>query len=176
MGNIKRMKYANPTSIQALLDSPVGRRNREVIEKAQGKAPVDYSATAIRARNTEKLKPKARIRQSSKPLLNKLETRYLLYLGAQRDTHGCFVGRIESQAVKFKLGNGVTFQPDFFCFDWPWVGENSMPTAWDVKGPHAWEDSIVKLKVFATQYPEIRVVLAWWDKDGMVWREQRILA
>jgi hypothetical protein len=110
-------------------------------------------------------KPKKRIRQSSKPLLNKLESEFLLQLKAW------YPFTFHCQAIKFKIGNGVTFCPDIVCFNWNSHGSLAV---WEVKGPHAWDDSIVKLKVFASTYPDIAVHLAWKDKKLGAFRVQDI--
>lgn len=110
--------------------------------------------------------PKKRIRQSSKPVMNKLEAEFLEQLKAW------YPSKFYAQSVKFKIGNGVTFCPDIFCFHWNNGGDAA---AWEVKGPHAWDDAIVKLKCFASVYPEIRVHLAWKDKKLGSFRVQDIL-
>jgi hypothetical protein len=45
--------------------------------------------------------------------------------------------------------------------------------AWEVKGPHSWDDSIVKLKVAAHEWRAIRFVLIW--KENGRWQQQEIL-
>lgn len=106
---------------------------------------------------------KKRIRQSEKPLLNKIETEFLGELKKLFPGHP-----IKAQSVRLRLGNSVTFTPDFLVFH-----PNRSPTAWEVKGPFAREDAIVKLKVAAFEYPEIGFFLVW-KKDGE-WRKQKIL-
>lgn len=106
----------------------------------------------------EKEKKPQRIRQNAKPLLNKLEAEYLRILQVRR------VG-VRSQAITLKLANGVRYTPDFFQLD--------SVEAWEVKGRHAWEDSLIKLKFAAKEYPEIRFTLVW-KEDGQ-WKEQTVL-
>lgn len=142
-----------------------------VLYKGQWCHPSRVPSGALRRdatpNNLEKFKdcPLKRIRQSSKPLMNKLETEFLEQLKAW------YPSKFYAQSVKFKLGNGVTFCPDIFCFNWN--GEGA--AAWECKGPHAWDDSIVKLKCFAALYPEIKVHLAWKDKKLGAFRVQDIL-
>jgi hypothetical protein len=119
-------------------------------------------------------KPK-RMRQRTKPLLNKLESAFLNLL-----FHRCQFTKIHCQAIRFQLANGMAYTPDLFAFDWPDHDESSgnpvtWPHAWEIKGPHAWDDSIAKLKMAAKLYPEITWILAWKDKVTGQWQEQRVL-
>jgi hypothetical protein len=114
--------------------------------------------------------PGKRIRQSSAPKMNKLESEYFAILSAQFPNYP----RPHAQAVRFQLANGVTFTPDIFCFHWPDIEGPATPTAFEVKGRHAWDDAIVKLKVAASAYPEVRWVLVW--KPGATWSEQKVLS
>jgi len=86
----------------------------------------------------------AMVRQSSKPLLNQLETEFLGHL------RGFGWKIILCQSVKLRLGNGVWYTPDFITSG---DGDDYPLVVWEVKGEHVWEDSIVKLKVAAGQYP-----------------------
>jgi len=113
-----------------------------------------------------------RIRQSSKPVMNKLEQEYFDILSAQYPNYP----RPRAQAVRFKLCNGVTFTPDIFCASWPsefGPVSPATPTAFEVKGKHAWDDAIVKIKMAAHEWLEIRWVLAW--KESGEWKTQLIL-
>lgn len=118
------------------------------------------------------LAPKKRIRQSTKPILNKLEREWFDKLVLQAIQ--CGLPRPHAQAFTVRLANGVRYTPDCFHFDWPSFGEPNRPTAWEVKGPWMTDDAVCKVKMFATAYPEIRVIMVWRDKGG-IWQEQRIL-
>jgi hypothetical protein len=48
------------------------------------------------------------------------------------------------------------------------------PTAWEVKGPRSWDDALVKIKVAATAYPEVKWLLVW--KHNGRWEHQEVLA
>lgn len=109
-----------------------------------------------------------RIRQSDKPLMNKLEAEWFAIINAQFPNYP----RPRAQTVTIRLANGVRYTPDMFAFSWP-SDRGSCPTAWEVKGKHAWDDAIVKLKVAATSFPEIRFVLVW--KNGGEWRQQEVM-
>ncbi len=111
--------------------------------------------------------PPKRLRQSSKPLLNKLEGEWLEMLKSTLwDTTV-----IWSQALRFKLGNGIWYKPDFVTFS---TLVNFNVTCWEVKGPKAFRGGFENLKVAASLYPEIRWVLVWKDKHG-IWQEQAVL-
>ena len=113
-------------------------------------------------------KPPKRIRQSSKPLLNGLETEYFEKL--KEFFPSC---KIYPQAIRFKLGNGIAYKPDLVCFDWD-CGDKARVKCWEVKGPHAFRGGFENLKVAAGLYSEINWVLVWKDEKGR-WCEQAIL-
>ena len=101
-----------------------------------------------------------RIRQDSKPLMNKLETEYanrLLVLHPGINWH--------PQSVTLRLANGLRYTPDFFSF--------ALCKVVEVKGKWVDGDSFPKLKMAASVYSELSFVLAW-KQDG-VWKEQNIL-
>lgn len=106
-----------------------------------------------------------RIRQSKKPLLNKLETEFFEYL------NGTTTARIYPQAVTFRLANGVRYTPDLFSFGCHWYGEIK-PVAWEVKGPWFTDDAKVKIKLFAAAYLDIVVLLC--SKEDGRWYMQRV--
>lgn len=108
-------------------------------------------------------KPK-RIRQSSKPLMNKLETEYFEVLKQRKH-----IENIRAQSITFRLANGCRFTPDLTCN----LAISQRQLAIDVKGEHAWEDALVKIKVAASTYPEIQWFLVW--KENGVWQEQAVL-
>lgn len=103
-----------------------------------------------------------RIRQSSNPLLNKLETEF--HERIKRDAN---LSNIRPQARRYKLGNGIWFKPDFTA------SCDGRETAWEVKGPHAFRGGLENLKVAAHQWPEVRWILAW--KVNGQWMEQEVL-
>lgn len=108
--------------------------------------------------------PPKRIRQSSKPLLNKLEQRFFDHLCLQHK-------HLYAQAITFRLANGVRYTPDVFCFDWVWQHE-TRNVAWEVKGGWFTDDAKVKIKLFAAAYPEILVLLVSDDKATGMWTNQ----
>lgn len=116
------------------------------------------------------IKTVKRIRQDTKPLMNKLEREWFGIINAQFPNYP----RPRAQAITLKLANGVRYTPDFFAFLWPVDAQPSSPTAWELKGKHVWDDAIVKLKVAATTFPEIRFLLVW--KDHGDWHQQPVLS
>jgi len=110
-------------------------------------------------------KPPKRIRQSSKPLLNKLETEYLAVLAR---TEAVRPETIVAQGMRFQLGNGIWYKPDFSC-----LSKGGSMWAIEVKGPHAFRGGFENLKVAAHLYPWINWQLAWKVKSQ--WNHQTIL-
>ena len=107
-------------------------------------------------------KPKTRIRQSSKPLMNKLETRAKAWIELR---YG--IG-IYTQAIRWRLGNGIWYKPDFAL-----VNFDRQLICFEVKGPHAFRGGFENLKVAAGLYPLIWWRLLW--EDNGQWQEQTIL-
>lgn len=103
-----------------------------------------------------------RIRQSSEPLLNKLETAFWNEYLKLRHPFA------RAQSIKFRLGNGISYKPDFVDLSAQKV------QAWEVKGPHAFRGGFENLKVAAGLYYEVRWVLAW-KQDGQ-WQQQEVLS
>jgi len=115
------------------------------------------------AQPTPEPQPPVRVRQDHRPLLNCLESEFLELLKREYTI-------VIPQSLRFKLGNGVWYKPDFIA--WPaWV--NSQMKAFEVKGPHMFRGGIENLKVAAHQYPMIKWVLSW--KEDGVWRHQEIM-
>jgi hypothetical protein len=114
--------------------------------------------------------PAKRVRQSTKPLMNKLETEFYERI---RNLYPNFPP-VRCQAKRFKLGNGIWYRPDFTASQWPAPTGPAVETAWEVKGPHAFRGGLENLKVAAGLYPEICWLLVWKDSTGQ-WNEQRIL-
>jgi hypothetical protein len=54
--------------------------------------------------------------------------------------------------INLELANGCRYRPDA----WVVYGKPLQLLAYEVKGRHAWDDSVVKLKVAARAYPWIR--------------------
>jgi hypothetical protein len=106
--------------------------------------------------------PARRIRQSTKPRSNKLEAEFGMILRARYPESPLW-----EQAITFRLANGVRYSPD-------WVRYSGVDMCcYEVKGRHIWDDSICKLKMAASVYPQI----AWFlcDKPDGHWRECRVL-
>jgi hypothetical protein len=109
-----------------------------------------------------------RLRQDSKPLLNKLETEFYNNI---KDLHPGLP--VRAQAKIYRLANGLTLRPDFTASGWPDQNDILIETAWEVKGPWVDGDAFGKLKMAASVWPEVRWILVW-KEDGQ-WREQIIL-
>lgn len=109
-----------------------------------------------------KPKPAKRVRQSSKPLMNKLENDFYKYLLANFTAN-----LIKIQSLRFKLGNGIWYKPDF-------VITSAWTQCYEVKGPHAFRGGFENLKVAAGLYAELKWLLVWKDEAG-TWQKQVIL-
>lgn len=145
----------NPKIRQQVLDTLTtgGRAGSSLppIEKPRGKAP-------------------RRLRQKSKPLLNKLETEYFNLIEHKFPNFP----PIRAQAKTFRLCNGVRYTPDLSCSYWPVEDGPSTETCWEIKGPKSWDDAIVKIKMAAHEFPEICWRFVWKD-PAKGWIEQRVL-
>lgn len=119
----------------------------------QPEAVVAQSATPV----------KKRIRQDTKPLMNKLEMEYFHCL-MKTFPDGC---KVLPQAMRFRLANGLWFKVDFIV-----SGYHGL-YGYEVKGPHAFRGGFENLKMAATTYPWIKWFLVW--KDGGIWQEQEVL-
>lgn len=106
--------------------------------------------------------PKKRIRQSAKPLLNKLETEFKEWYERTTDY------TVMCQAMRFRLGNSIWYKPDFTH-----LNAFGSLTCIEVKGPHAFRGGFENLKVAAGLYPQFAWKL-WWKENG-VWTRQDIL-
>lgn len=108
-------------------------------------------------------RPGKRIRQASKPLLNKLEQEAMDMLHARFP-----YSKFQPHAMKLELANGSWYCPDIIEFP-----KEPPLHIYEVKGKHSWDDAIVKLKVAARTWQEFHWWLMW--KEGEVWKSQRVL-
>jgi len=121
--------------------------------------------------------PSRRIQQHSKSKLTQLEQQALEWLkrGYQTDYY------LRPHAIRFELANGCLYTPDIIGQPTPYLPEPTQYTterkmrAWEVKGKQAWDDSIVKLKVAAREWPSIRFTLIWREGKHGPWLEQEVL-
>ena len=104
-------------------------------------------------------KPPRRIRQD-KPM-TKLEEDY----GHELERQGR--GRQYPQAITLKLANGLRYTPD-----WAIPSERLFV---EVKGKHAWDDAIAKLKSAAHEHPWATFWLVWRNKETGAWQTQVVL-
>lgn len=106
--------------------------------------------------------PGKRIRQSSKPRLNKLETEWMEVLinsyGGECTTN---------QSIRLELGNGIWYKPDFVVFN------DDAIRVYEVKGPHAFRGGLENLKVAASKFTMMHFYLVW--KENGQWKSQEAL-
>lgn len=88
----------------------------------------------------------------------KLEAQYAAFLYALRVTGEVRDYRYE--ALTLRLGRDCRFTPDFMV-----MAPDDVIECHEVKGPHAWEDAIVKLRTAAEMYP-FRFYLCRHSKNG----------
>jgi hypothetical protein len=110
--------------------------------------------------------PPKRIRQDSRPLMNKLEQEWYSVLRVRHKI-------VCAQSIRFKLGNGIWYKPDFLAWPVGFESQDARMRAFEVKGPHAFRGGFENLKVVAHQYPQIKWTLVW--KDNGQWKEQTVL-
>lgn len=105
-----------------------------------------------------------RLRQNRGPKLNKTETEFEGYLRrVVVPTHD-----VEAHALTFALANGCRYTPDF-------IASGPDLRAYEVKGKHAWDDAIVKLKVAARRFPYVQFWLAYKQtRTEWNWRIERV--
>ena len=104
--------------------------------------------------------PAKRIRQSTKPLCNALETEWGQEIAQSHPG-------VRPQSISLSLGNGIRYTPD-------WIDMTVHPVrVWECKGPHAFRGGFENLKVAARMYQEIKFTLVW--KDEGQWKQQEIL-
>jgi hypothetical protein len=111
-------------------------------------------------------KPGKRLRQDTKPLMNKLEQSFFNYLKAEL----CNEPTLRAQAKRYKLANGAWYKPDITA------NVNGFETAWECKGPKQMKNmarAMLVIKFSATQWPDVRWKLVW--KDGGQWKQQDVL-
>lgn len=106
-----------------------------------------------------------RIRQSTKPDLNKTEARGIAFL--QRRYPDAL---LRVHAKTYVLANGVRYTPEATAI------LDGVEHAWEVKGPKIWDDATVKIKVAANEFPEIVWTMIWEDSKTKEWKTQIILA
>lgn len=151
----------------------MNRRAWETQQRERGKL-LDDTIKVLDAKAKREIErlvnpPQKRIRQDTKPLLNKTEVRCLKYL-----TDLLPAGtKIHQQAKKVRLANGCWYLVDFWAIPLK-DGPGRLIVNWECKGPHAWEDSLIKLKVAASTYPDEAWFLLWEDGKNN-WLSQEVL-
>lgn len=114
------------------------------------------------------------IAPKKKPLMNKTELRFKAEL--ERRGHKIIL----CQAITFRLGDRLTYRPDFVTVDalasegtLIWLGDRIRLTCYETKAPHRFARAgIDKLKMAATIYPWIAWKLVM--RKGNEWSEKEI--
>jgi hypothetical protein len=137
---------------------PDGSYSKPKTERDSERFPVSKMVASARP-------AKKRIRQDSKPLMNRLETEYWRILCEKYGDPF-----VKPQALRFKLANGLWYKPDFSVIQ-PWVAAKVI--CYEVKGPFAFRGGFENLKSAAFQWPQVKFILVW--KENGIWQEQEIL-
>ena len=127
----------------------------KMVARTQGKATRTPVAPAA---------PHRRIRQSTAPVMNKLESRFAMHLNALNPGV-----RIVAQGMRVQIANGAWFKVDFYM--------PALKIAHEVKGPRVMKNQqsrqLLALKVAAKEWPEIQWFLNWYE--GGEWFQQEVL-
>lgn len=110
-----------------------------------------------------------RIRQSQKPLMNKLEQELYTRLWLDKT-----IANLRAQAKRYKLANGAWYKPDMTCN--VLLNGHGEETAFEVKGGRKMKGAAkgtLTIKFAAAAWPE--VVWYFCTKENGVWIFQRIL-
>lgn len=110
-------------------------------------------------------KPKTRIRRTREEAMNKTEREYWGKMQAAWKSDPTY--RIFIAPIQLDLASGCTYRPDFLL-----AAMSGDLTFFEVKGEFIREDSWVKLKMAATQYPMFTFVKA--QKKNGVWTETTV--
>lgn len=98
---------------------------------------------------------------------SKLEAAYGEHLEWQKREG--VVRSYQHHAITLLVGNDCRYTPDYVVTDY---SDNTIALH-EVKGPRAWEDSIVKLKAAATIFPYFEFYLVTRGKDG-AWQHKLV--
>lgn len=128
----------------------VERRKREFARGEQSKpVPLACAVTAASVIR-EKLVDEKKAKLTAEDKLNKTEREFLMMFRASHPRH-----TIRVQAIRLELANDTRYTPDFNVTE-----SDGSWTFYEIKGGFVREDSWIKLKTAARQYPEIKFVKA----------------
>lgn len=103
--------------------------------------------------------------------LNKTETRFWRMLEARLAAGE--LRWVKPHPITFRMTSatdgqtkGMTYTPDFVAVD-----EEGRVIAYDTKGGHTWEDSIIKMKAASALFPWICFIMAIWKAGKWSYRE-----
>ena len=87
--------------------------------------------------------------------LNKTEKRLYAKLVAENPTM-----TVRPHAITLWLAHDCRFTPDFY------LEGGLKPVFWEAKGPHAWEDSIIKIKTAVQLFTAFSFYFAQWKNNS----------
>ena len=166
---IAALPPAAQAQARALLATPTNGKAQEAII-----SPGSAAGPSIRDPEPA---PGRKIRQRKGPRPHsKLQEAFLRHLRAE-DLVAKRPREILDESLTLELANGCTYRPDVVVVERHdlYGTELVQLTAYEVKGKHAWDDAIVKLKVAARIYPWIRWYLATRPELGR-WHVEAVYA
>ena len=112
-----------------------------------------------------------RLKQKSGDGLNKTERAFFEYLKSGQPVEDLVHDQheIRPHGITLVLANGTKYTPDFF-----YKAPGNL-RAYEIKGAHAYDDAIVKLKVAASQNPWLTFYLVSGDSKGSPWKIQKLI-
>jgi len=138
-------------------------------------APTSIASAVLAAPSPAGNRPD-RLRQNHAPKMNQTEGRWFSQINCRFPNYP----PVRAHAKTFLLANGVRYTPDFSASLWPFLDDrtgettdSARETCWEVKGPHAWDDALVKIKFAAHEWPEIHWLFVW--EDYGIWTIQTVL-
>ena len=116
-----------------------------------------------------------RIRQDSKPLMNKWEQEFFDMVADEKMFDQRAVCRVRAQAKRYKLANGVWYRPDITCTALDIAGRRH-EMAFEIKGGEKMKGVAkgkMTIKIAAHEWPEV-IWFFCYKIDGQ-WKWERVL-
>ena len=121
-----------------------------------GRVPCRFPGPRSTAEIVAALAPPELALQQRRRKMNKTEARYEQLLEGRRLAGE--LRRHDYEALTLRLAHDCRYTPDFFV-----IAADGRIELHEVKGAHIWEDSKIKIKVAAAQFPCFKFYLAKWE-------------
>ena len=132
-----------------------------------GRVPCRFSGVASAIPETVVAALTAESSNQKQRKMNKTEARYEQLLEGRRLAGE--LRRYDYEALTLRLAHDCRYTPDFFV-----IAADGRIELHEVKGAHIWEDSKIKIKVAAAQFPCFRFYLAKWEHGEWAIAEVRV--